>query len=150
MPHNPPLILYVEDDGMLLTMYQEFFTIYGFAFEGAADFKTGRKLIPEKMPDLVLLDLLLPDMWSAIPHHVNHELGLEILEGIKADPKTRGIPVIILSNIDEAGVVAKAKALGAEDFLVKAHVVPREVLAAIKKIFDARGIPLPEKRVPKT
>ncbi|MBI1961592.1 MAG: response regulator [Parcubacteria group bacterium] len=150
MPHNPPLVLYVEDDGMLLTMYKQFFTIHGFAFEGAADFKTGKALIPEKMPDLVLLDLLLPDMWSAIPKNVDHELGLDILKGVKADPKTRNIPVIVLSNIDQPSVVAKAKALGAEDFLVKAHVVPREVLAAIKKIFDARGIPLPEKRVPKT
>ena len=42
MPHNPPLILYVEDDGMLLNMYREFFTIYGFAFAGAPDFKTGK------------------------------------------------------------------------------------------------------------
>jgi len=150
MPHNPPLILYVEDDGMLLNMYREFFTIYGFAFAGAPDFKTGKKLIPEKMPDLILLDLLLPDLWSAIPKHVNHELGLDILKEIKENPATRDIPVIILSNIDEASVVAKARALGAEDFLVKAHVVPKEVLAAIKKVFDARGIPLPEKRVLKT
>ncbi|MBI2636618.1 MAG: response regulator [Parcubacteria group bacterium] len=150
MPHNPPLILYVEDDGMLLNMYEQFFTIHGFAFAGAADFRTGKKLIPEKMPDLVLLDLLLPDLWSSIPKHVNHELGLEILKGIKADPKTRGIPVIILSNIDESSVVEKAKQLGAEDFLVKAHVVPKDVLAAIKKVFDARGIRIPEKRAPKT
>ncbi len=149
MPHNPPLILYVEDDGMLLTMYRQFFTIYGFAFAGAADVKTGRKLIAETQPDLILLDLLLPDLWSAIPKHVNHELGLEILKDIKANPATRGIPVIILSNIDEASVVAKARALGAEDFLVKAKVVPKDVLAAVKKIFDARGIPLPEKRAPK-
>ena len=150
MPHTPPLILYVEDDGMLLNMYREFFTIYGFSFDGAADFQNGKKLIAENMPDIMLLDLLLPDLASPVPKNVDHELGMQILKEIKADPKTRGFPVIILSKVDGPRILKQAKELGAEDFLVKAKVVPKEVLAAIKKIFDARGIPLPEKRVMKT
>jgi len=144
MPHNPPLILYIEDDGMLLNMYREFFTIHGFAFAGAADFQNGKKLIPETMPDVVLLDLLLPDLRSSIPKNVDHELGMEILKEIKRDPKTREIPVIILSNIDEPRVIERAKELGAEDFLVKAHVVPKEVLVKVKKILTNRGVTLPE------
>ncbi|OJI07653.1 hypothetical protein BK004_01055 [bacterium CG10_46_32] len=148
MPRNPPLILYVEDDGMLLTMYEQFFTIHGFSFAGAASFTAGMEMIPAQLPDVVLLDLLLPNMTTPIPEHVNHHLGLQLLEEIKKNPKTKGIPVIILSNIDEASVVRNAKELGAENFLVKAKIVPKDTLAAVKKVLQKRNIPLPEKRGP--
>ncbi|MDP3995355.1 MAG: response regulator [bacterium] len=146
MPHNPPLILYVEDDGMLLTMYEQFFTIHGFSFAGAASFTAGMEMIPAQMPDVVLLDLLLPNTTTPIPEHVNHHLGLQLLEEIKKNSKTKGIPVIILSNIDEASVVQNAKELGAYDFLVKAKVVPHDTLDKVKEILTARNIPLPKKR----
>ena len=148
MPHNPPLILYVEDDGLLLNMYEQLFTIHGYGFAGAADFQTGRTLIPEKMPDIVLLDLLLPDLASKRAHNVDHVLGMQILKEMKENPKTRDIPAIILSNVDEPRILKQAKELGAEDFLVKANVLPHDTLNKVKAILTGRGIPIPEKRRP--
>ena len=143
MPNKKPLIAYIEDDAMLLTMYEQLFTIHGFDFAGSKDFTSGRKMINSKKPDLVLLDLLLPDKSKYIPTDLNVNLGLDLLSDIKKNPSTKNIPVIILSNIDENDVVDDAKKRGADDYMVKAHVLPKEVLAKVRDILGARGVELP-------
>ena len=143
MPHNPPLVLYIEDDGLLMNMYKQLFTIHGFGFAGAKDFDSGQKMIQEKNPDIVLLDLLLPSKAKWIPTDLNVGLGMQILEELKADPKTKHIPVVILSNIDEAPVVKEAEKLGAEDYLVKANMLPKETLAKVIEILEKHGIKAP-------
>src|SRR3990167_5480964 len=94
-----PLIAYIEDDGMLMNMYEQLFNIHGFSFVGARDFESGEKMIKEKKPDLLLLDLLLPDKMKWIPTELNVSYGLDLLSGIKKNPLTKNIPVIVLSNM---------------------------------------------------
>ena len=143
MPNKRPLIAYIEDDGMLMTMYKTLFIEHGFDFVGAKDFSSGEKMIKAKKPDLLLLDLLLPDKSKWIPTDLDVELGLQILKDLKSDSGTRDIPVIILSNIDESDVIKEAKKQGAEDYMVKANVLPKQVLAKVRDILGKRGIELP-------
>jgi len=143
MTNKKPLIAYVEDDGMLMTMYKTLFTQHGFDFAGAPDFSSGLEMIKNKKPALVLLDLLLPDKSDWIPTDLNVNLGLDLLSEIKKNPETKNIPIIILSNIDESDVVDEAKKRGSDDYMVKAHVLPKEVLAKVREILLKRGIELP-------
>lgn len=83
-----------------------------------------RKIQDEKI-DLILLDLILPDT-----------NGYEILKQIKqnSDIRINQIPVLILSNLGQTDEIEKGMSLGAEDFLVKAHFTPSEIVEKIEKI----------------
>ncbi|PIR56732.1 MAG: hypothetical protein COU72_04725, partial [Parcubacteria group bacterium CG10_big_fil_rev_8_21_14_0_10_41_35] len=143
MSNKKPLIAYIEDDAMLLTMYEQLFTIHGFSFVGARDFESGAKMIKEKNPDVILLDMLLPDKMKWVPTELNVSYGLDLLSEIKKNPATKNTPVIILSNMDESAIVNEAKERGADDYMIKAHVLPKEVLAKVREILGARGIEIP-------
>lgn len=117
-------ILIVEDDSFLRTLLQHHLdqeklnAIYVTSGEEAL------LKIPTEMPDLILLDVLLPGKYS----------GLEVLEKIKADPATQQIPVMILSNLGQKKEVEKGLELGAKDYLVKAHFTLSDIMVHIKKI----------------
>ena len=66
------------------------------------------ELLAARPFDLVLLDVMMPDM-----------NGYEVLETMKADPALRGIPVVMISALDEADSVARCIEIGAEDYLAK-------------------------------
>ena len=66
------------------------------------------ELLAARSFDLVLLDVMMPDM-----------NGYEVLETMKADPTLRGIPVVMISALDEMDSVARCIELGAEDYLAK-------------------------------
>jgi DNA-binding response OmpR family regulator len=91
----------------------------------ATDGAKGLKLAMKEKPDLVLLDLNLPIMD-----------GFQVLEELKKSPDTKDIPVLVLTNYGQKENVDKCLNLGAEDYLIKAHFVPSEVVARIKKILD--------------
>ncbi len=131
---SSPLILYIEDDGMLLNMYQDLFTINGFRFAGARDFASGRELINKEKPDLILLDLILPPQARGLITELSPQLGLDLLSEIKTKPETKNIPVVILSNLDEPEVMQEAQKRGADDYLIKIKVLPKDVLAKVRDI----------------
>ena len=81
---NKTKILIVEDDSFLLNMYADKFRGEDFEVFIADDGAKGVKLTKEKIPDIVLLDIMLPKM-----------NGFEVLEKIKIDSKTKNIPVIL-------------------------------------------------------
>lgn len=116
-------ILLVEDDSFLAGMYQAKLSLEGFVVEMAADGEQGLKIAKEENPDLILLDIILPKL-----------SGFEVLKKIKKDEKTRNIPVILLTNLGQRDDVSKGLALGAKDYLIKAHFMPSEVVEKIKKL----------------
>jgi len=77
------------------------------------------------MPDLILLDLILPEID-----------GFKVLERLKQNQSVRNIPVIILSNLGAKEDVEKGMALGAADYLIKAHFTPAEIIEKVSKIFN--------------
>ena len=118
---NKKHILLVEDDEFLAELYATKLNLEGFEVSLASDGEKGLKLIKEKNPDLVLLDIIMPKMD-----------GFEVLKQIKADKKTKSIPVILLTNLSQKDEVKKGLELGAVDYLIKAHFMPSEVVKKIK------------------
>ncbi len=125
-----PKILLVEDDTFLVGMYVAKLDKERFETFVANDGVEGVRVAKEKLPDLILLDILLPKMD-----------GWTVLGELKRDQATRAIPVILLTNLGDKKDVERGMALGATDYLVKAHFMPAEVVEKIKKtIRDTRTL----------
>ena len=101
-------ILVVEDDFLLLEMYSITLTAEGYEVLKASDGADGLRLAETDQPDLILLDLNMPNV-----------SGFQVL----ADFKERGIttPVVVISNTDEQSAIDKTTELGAKEYVVKAH-----------------------------
>ena len=116
-------ILAVEDDKFLRELLIGKLVGEGYHVESATDGKEAIAALEKPVPDLVLLDLILPDL-----------SGFEILEKMKAKPEWKAVPVIVLSNLDQKEDIERATALGATDFMIKANFSLNEIIARIKKI----------------
>lgn len=123
MPQNEKeiKIALIEDDPFLSSMYSTKFEIEGFKVVAANDGAKGVEVITKELPDIVLLDVLMPKM-----------NGFDVLKEIKKNEKTKDIPVILLTNLNQSDEVEKGMELGAVDYLVKAHFMPSEVVEKIK------------------
>ena len=118
-------IVFIEDESALQTTFRDLLSKKGYEVVNAMDGEEGLKMVKAIRPDLVLLDLILPKMD-----------GFEVLKGIKEDPETKNIPVIILTNLEESGDIQKAIELGAKNYLVKANYNLDEVVEKIKKALE--------------
>lgn len=116
-------ILIVEDDKFLRELIVQKLLTENYETIEAIDGEEAIKMIKEKKPDLILLDLILPKA-----------NGFEVLEKIKEDAVTSQIPVIILSNLGQKDDVEKGLKLGAVDYLIKAHFTPNEIIQKIKAV----------------
>jgi DNA-binding response OmpR family regulator len=114
-------ILFVEDEPTLQKELNEILQQEGFKILSAFDGEEALKLTKEEMPDLILLDLILPK-----------KDGFEVLKELKADEKMKDIPVIVLTNLEGIGDVEKAIELGAISYLVKANYKLEDVVRKIK------------------
>lgn len=121
-PKTPHLLL-VEDDTFLAGMYVTKLSMEGFTVELSTDGKVGLERAKKILPDLILLDILLPKM-----------NGFDVLKALKADSSTANIPVILLTNLGQKSDVIQGLDLGATDYLIKAHFMPSEVVAKIKDV----------------
>lgn len=117
-----PVVLLVEDDPLLVTMYSAKFESEGFEVLTAYDGEEGLKVALEKNPNIILLDIMMPKL-----------SGIDLLEKLRQDPKGKNTPVIILTNLTEAEGAEKAKELGVKEFLVKSNFTPSEVTEKIKQ-----------------
>lgn len=119
-------ILFVEDDPFLIDIYTTKLKEEGFSVEVAENGEKCQRLLSEKKFDLLLLDIVLPQ--------IN---GWEILEKIKNTPHQydgRGLKIIILSNLGQKEEVERGLKLGATKYLIKAHYMPNEVVEEIKQL----------------
>lgn len=124
MPPNAPAhVLIVEDDAFLAEIYQKKFEMEGFKVSTANNGEKGLADMKKKMPDVVLLDVLLPKMD-----------GFAVLDAAKADAKTKNIPIILLTNLGQKDDVQKGLQKGAEDYLIKTHFKPSEVVDKVRKV----------------
>ena|SRR3989339_1125354 len=122
---NQRKILIVEDDGFLIQMYAAKLEMEGFKVVAAVDGEKALRMVKKEEPDLILLDLLLPK-----------KDGFEVLAELKKDQAVKDIPVVVLSNLGQKEDINRCLALGAKDYLIKAHFVPGEVVAKIKKFLE--------------
>jgi DNA-binding response OmpR family regulator len=115
---NETIIVIVEDDAFLRRLYELKFTEQKFAVKVAEDGETGLALIRSLKPAVVLLDIELPKLD-----------GFSVLKELKASAETKDIPVLMLTNSSTQESIDKARALGAADYIIKAHFLPSEVVA---------------------
>jgi len=116
-------ILLIEDDPFLLSMYSTKFELEGFKILSADEGEGGLVMAKEAIPDIILLDILMPKM-----------NGFEVLEKLKAEKSTSQIPVILLTNLNQKNEIERGLSLGADDYLIKAHFMPSEVVDKIKRV----------------
>lgn len=121
MPSKKTILL-VEDDEFLAELYGTKLSLEGYEVLLANDGEKGLKMIKEKKPNLILLDIILPKMD-----------GFEILKAMKLEKTVKDIPVILLTNLSQKDEVKKGLDLGAKDYLIKAHFMPSEVVKKIKE-----------------
>jgi DNA-binding response OmpR family regulator len=114
-------VLLVEDDPSVLEMYRLKLELDGYRVNTALDGEEGLKKAGDLTPDIIFLDIRLPKMD-----------GLEVLRKLRAQEKTREIPVIILSNYDEEDLVARGLRLGAHEYLIKARTTPTSLSEGIE------------------
>lgn len=113
-------ILLIEDEASFRHIYGDVLRADGYEIIEAEDGVRGWKLVKEKKPDLVLLDLVLPKLQ-----------GMEVLKKIRSDEETREIPVVILSVLGTQEDIRKGLEAGANDYTVKGFYTPREILSKI-------------------
>lgn len=118
-------ILIVEDDPMLLEIYQKKFLDDKYDILTASTGTEALRKIRIKSPDLVLLDIILPE-----------EDGFEILKKIKRNSCTKDIKVVIFSNLSQAEDKQKAAKLGADGFITKSDYTPKEIIEEVKKVLS--------------
>lgn len=118
---EPKKVLSIEDDAFLSSLVSGKLIEVGFSVITAATGKEGIAKATLEKPNLILLDVMLPDMG-----------GFEILEKLKSDPITKDIPVIILSNLGGRDEIEKGVALGASSYLIKSNILPHEVAEMVQ------------------
>jgi CheY-like chemotaxis protein len=116
-------ILIIEDDYFLRDLMAKQLVKEGYEVFQAVDGEKGLEAAKKEIPDLILLDLILPGM-----------NGFEVLEKIKQDIPLSKIVVMVLSNLAQKDDIDKALKLGAADYLVKVNFVPEEIIEKIKSI----------------
>jgi len=115
-------LIVVEDDQAYANVYQKKLTNEGFEVKIVGDGALVVKTLQERKPDLLLLDLMLPNA-----------NGFEILTQIKKNPGLKDLKVIITSNLSQEEDQKKARDLGAVDYLVKANISVPELIAKIRQ-----------------
>lgn len=116
-------LLIIEDDTFLLNMYTTKFELENYIVLTASDGEEGLEKAKTDTPDIILLDILMPKM-----------NGFEVLENLKIDDATKSIPVILLTNLNQKDEVERGLALGADDYLIKAHFMPSEIVSKIRRV----------------
>lgn len=115
-------IAIIEDDAVINQMYRMKFEADGFDVQVADNGKTGIELVQSFQPDLVLLDLQMPEM-----------TGDEALQHIRAAEWGKDVPVIILTNLGPEEAPNVLEDLNVESYIVKAELTPSQVVARAKE-----------------
>ena len=115
-------IAIIEDDSAISMMYRIKFEAEGYVVETAENGKLGLELIKEMKPDIILLDLMMPEM-----------NGDEMLKKLRETDWGKDIKVIILTNMGESEAPESIKALNIEAFILKANMTPRQVAELVKE-----------------
>ncbi len=119
---NNKKVLVIEDDVHVCRVYDARFTKEGILTSFAYDGEEGMKKILAEKPDLVILDLMLPN-----------KDGFAVLDEMKKNPDLVSIPVLIISNLGSSADIERAIALGAKEHMVKVSHSIQEVVDKVKK-----------------
>ncbi len=114
-------IAIIEDDLAISQMYRIKFESEGFTVDTAENGRLGLELVENMKPDIILLDLMMPEM-----------SGDQMLIQLRKQPWGASIPVIILTNMGEQEVPDIVRQLGVSKFILKADMTPKQVVDLVK------------------
>jgi DNA-binding response OmpR family regulator len=117
-----PKVAIIEDDQAISQMYRFKVEAEGYEVQTAANGKLGLELIESMKPDIILLDLMMPEM-----------TGDQMLAELRKQPWGKDMKVIILTNMGEQEIPAEVKELGVSAVILKADMTPRQVAELVKK-----------------
>lgn len=115
-------IAIIEDDQAISQMYRLKFEAEGYEVDTAENGKLGLELVEKMKPNIILLDLMMPEM-----------TGGEMLKKLRETSWGKNIKVIILTNMGEQEIPDDVKSLGVSAVILKADMTPRQVAELIKK-----------------
>ena len=119
---QPIKVAIIEDDSVIAQMYRMKFAAEGFEVQTAENGKLGVELCNQMRPDMILLDLKMPEM-----------SGEEALKKIRETSWGKHTPVIVLTNLGEEEAPKSLQALGIHSYIVKAELTPRQVTERVKQ-----------------
>lgn len=117
-----PKIAIIEDDQAISQMYRFKFEGEGFTVDTAENGKIGLALAEHMKPDIILLDIMMPEM-----------TGDQMLEELRKQSWGKDIKVIILTNMGEQEIPPRVKELGVNGVILKADMTPKQVAEIVKK-----------------
>lgn len=121
-------ILLIEDDPAMATLYKDFFEKEGYLIDVATDGDQGLKMALNTLPDVILLDILLPKM-----------NGMTVMNRIRTSDWGKKEPIIILTNLDPDETMMQNITHDKQTYyLLKANTNPGEVLAKVKEVLASR------------
>ena|SRR3989344_3626491 len=115
-------ILFIEDDPLLVKIYSTRLSADGFEVLSAENGEEGLQMAATQSPDLIVLDIMMPRLD-----------GFSVLEKLRQSEKTKTTPILVYSNLGQEDEIARAKKMGATDFIIKANLSPTEMIAKIKE-----------------
>jgi len=120
--HSPKKVLVIDDEPAVREIYNKEFTNSGFKVVVAADGEEGLLKAGEEVPDLILLDVMLPKM-----------SGIDVLKNLKNNHLTKTIPVLLLTNLGEETIIKEGFEIGADGYLLKVSYTPSQVVEECRK-----------------
>jgi len=115
-------ILLIEDEQVIIEILVKKLRQEGYDVVVAMNGNQGLEEMKKKAPDVILLDMVMPEKG-----------GMEVLEEMHEDKNLKKIPVIIISNSGQPVELDRAMALGVSDWLVKTEFDPEEIIEKVKK-----------------
>ncbi len=120
-------VLIIEDDRPILKALETKFSQEGFEVLIATNGKEGLQVLAKESPDIILLDVVMPQMD-----------GIEFLEEMHADKKTSSTPVLVLTNLSDSDTIARAAVEKVAGYLIKADWRLEDVVIKVKEILNIK------------
>jgi|SRR3989344_414261 len=124
-----PKILIIEDDPLIIKIYTTRLTADGYQVLSAENGQDGLKLALAEIPDLILLDIMMPKID-----------GFGVIQKLKTEDRLKDKPILAYTNLSLEDEIKRAKDLGVSEYIIKANVSPTEIVEKIKSY-----LPLPPK-----
>jgi two-component system alkaline phosphatase synthesis response regulator PhoP len=122
-------ILIIEDDRYISKMYQLKLSLDGFDVQVADNGRIGVEKVKEFKPDIILTDILMPEMD-----------GFEVIKAVRADEESKSTPILIMSNLGQEDHIQKGLELGALGYIVKSQFTPSKVVDKIKEVLAGKFV----------
>ena len=119
---KPKKILVVDDEESVREIYNKELSRSGFNVVLAVDGEEGLLKAGEELPDLILLDVMMPKL-----------SGLDVLKQLKKNELTKKIPVLLLTNLGEETIIKEGFDMGADGYLLKVSYTPAQVVEECRK-----------------